>query len=170
MIVCLAALWRALAGASAGATATILTYPLDLVRAKLAVQDTKSPSRGIAGTISHILKSEGGAGLFRGIRPTLSAVAPFVAVQQSAYDVLKLSAFEAGAEPSIHLFLGCGTIAGALAQACVHPIDVIRRRAQVDGANKKQHQGWVESLLSLSRKGLGEAFVGLWQTCSEDLT
>lgn len=100
-----------IAGAGAGGIATLLTYPLDLVRARMAVDDKAR----FASTFSKIIQNEGGfAGLFKGIRPTLWAVAPFCAVQQASYDVLKFKAFELNYDPSIPMFLFCGALAGTI--------------------------------------------------------
>ena len=55
-------------------------------------------------------------GLYRGIGPTLLAIAPFMAVQQSSYDVLKQQAINHHLEPSASLFFLCGSIAGGIAQ------------------------------------------------------
>ena len=55
-------------------------------------------------------------GLYRGVGPTLLAIAPFMAIQQSTYDVLKQQAIQYQLEPSAPLFLICGSIAGGVAQ------------------------------------------------------
>lgn len=55
-------------------------------------------------------------GLYRGLGPTLMAIAPFMAVQQSSYDVLKQQAIKQELEPSVPLFFVCGSIAGGVAQ------------------------------------------------------
>ena len=114
-----------IAGAGAGSIATAFTYPLDLVRARMAV-DNKAR---FASTFRKIMQNEGGvAGLFKGIRPSLWAVAPFCAVQQASYDTLKFSAFNRDYQPSIPMFLFCGAMAGSIAHTVVHPMDVVRRR------------------------------------------
>jgi hypothetical protein len=70
-------IWRMIAGAGAGTIATFFTYPLDLVRARLAVNH----NIGFMGAFQSIIKNEGGfKGLYKGIRPSLWAVAPFVAI------------------------------------------------------------------------------------------
>ena len=56
------------------------------------------------------------AGLYRGIGPTLTAIAPFMAVQQVVYDILKQKSIDNGIAPSATLFLLCGSAAGAAAQ------------------------------------------------------
>lgn len=55
-------------------------------------------------------------GLYRGLGPTLLAIAPFMAVQQSSYDILKEQAIRKNFEPSATLFFACGSAAGAMAQ------------------------------------------------------
>jgi hypothetical protein len=72
---------RLTAGALAGLVSVACTYPLDIVRTRLAVQsatlsgvsaaaDTKLP--GIMTTMSQIYRTEGGVfGLYRGLWPTL---------------------------------------------------------------------------------------------------
>ena len=55
-------------------------------------------------------------GLYRGIGPTLLAIAPFMAIQQSSYDVLKQQAIKHELEPTASLFFICGSIAGGVAQ------------------------------------------------------
>ncbi len=133
--------WRAVAGAGAGATATLITYPLDTVRARLTVQPAacgseKTPHyNGIVGGIRRIFRDEGAAGFYKGLKPTLLAVAPFVALQQATYDVVKQGTLETfNMKPSVPLFMSCGAIAAIIAQSVVYPLDLIRRRMQAGAA------------------------------------
>ena len=71
---------------------------------------------GIFDTIVKVGKNEKLPGLYKGFGPTLVAIAPFVAIQQITYDLLKLKASDMDFEPSVWLFLVCGSIAGAAAQ------------------------------------------------------
>ena len=75
------------AGSMAGVTAALTTYPLDLVRARLAfrtIEATKSsaskvvPRVTIPETIRHVVKNEGGIlALYKGLSPTLMAMVPY---------------------------------------------------------------------------------------------
>lgn len=67
--------WRFLCGGAAGMAATVATYPLDLVRARMAVRgqvgDGSAPQArplGVAGTLRGIYAAHGLRGLFRGVR------------------------------------------------------------------------------------------------------
>ena len=74
------------------------------------------PSTGLFHGLKEIAINESLPGLYRGIGPTLLAIAPFMAVQQSCYDVLKQKAISHNLEPSAPLFFTCGSLAGGIAQ------------------------------------------------------
>ena len=117
-------MWRFVSGGLAGGFATCCTYPLDVIRARLATQGVVTMRE----VTSNLMKS-GLRESFRGIRPTLLAIAPFIAIQQSSYDMLKFHLLNHYL-PSVTLFLGCGVVAGIAAQGATHPFDVVRRRMQ----------------------------------------
>jgi hypothetical protein len=123
------------AGATAGIFATLLTHPLDVARARLTVQVKDKGSTGRAGirqTFATLIGNSGVRGLYKGLSPTLLAIAPFLAVQQSSYDYMKTAASKKEWQPSVTLFACCGITAGTLAQTVVYPLDVIRRQMQVE--------------------------------------
>lgn len=71
---------------------------------------------GIVHGLVTVAQKERLPGLYRGIGPTLLAIAPFMAVQQASYDVLKQQALLYQFQPSPTLFFACGSVAGAAAQ------------------------------------------------------
>lgn len=71
---------------------------------------------GIVNALAKVAKNEKLPGLYKGIGPTLLAIAPFIALQQITYDTLKQSATKKEIQPSALLFLSCGGLAGAAAQ------------------------------------------------------
>ncbi len=86
-------LYRMFAGATAAAISTSLTYPLDVIKAYLSVQDYSKTRldreyRGILQSARKILREQGISRLFKGLSPTLLTIMPFVAVQLTAYDML----------------------------------------------------------------------------------
>ena len=64
-------LWRLLSGATAGVVANSLTHPLDVVRARLTVQDISSGGvikyKGISHAVKTMAREEGFRALFKGI-------------------------------------------------------------------------------------------------------
>lgn len=100
------------------------------MKARLSAADQGKYRGGVLGTLRTIVAQEGTRALFKGYFPTLFAIAPFLALQQSSYDVMKqLSA--PYVEPSLPLFAALGGVAGVVAQSVIHPVDVVRRRMQL---------------------------------------
>ncbi|KAG0281281.1 hypothetical protein BGZ96_001194 [Linnemannia gamsii] len=134
---------RLAAGALAGLTSVAFTYPLDIVRTRLSIQsaqvaNTKEAQAALPGiwkTMVHIYTKEGGiVGLYRGLGPTLTGVAPYVALNFQAYEVLRTHLTPPGeVAPSVGMKLICGAVAGSFAQTVTYPLDVLRRRMQVTG-------------------------------------
>ncbi|KAG0058848.1 hypothetical protein BGZ90_004739 [Linnemannia elongata] len=134
---------RLTAGALAGLTSVAFTYPLDIVRTRLSIQsaqvaNTKEAQAALPGiwkTMVHIYTKEGGViGLYRGLGPTLTGVAPYVALNFQAYEVLRTHLTPPGeVAPSVGMKLVCGAVAGSFAQTVTYPLDVLRRRMQVTG-------------------------------------
>ncbi|XP_010770369.1 solute carrier family 25 member 16 [Notothenia coriiceps] len=138
---------RLIAGSMAGLTAVIFTYPLDVIRARLAFQVTgEHRYTGIANAFQTIYLEEGGvSGFYRGLIPTLIGMAPYAGVSFFTFGTLKslgLKHFpERLGQPSsdnpdvqvlkVHVNLLCGGVAGAIAQTISYPLDVARRRMQL---------------------------------------
>eukprot|EP01119_Soliformovum_irregulare_P021554 TRINITY_DN7201_c0_g1_i1.p1 TRINITY_DN7201_c0_g1~~TRINITY_DN7201_c0_g1_i1.p1 ORF type:complete len:295 (+),score=71.31 TRINITY_DN7201_c0_g1_i1:142-1026(+) len=119
-------------GSLAGATSVIMTYPLDLIRVRMAVVAHR-PS-GIIQTASSIIHHEGFLGLFRGISPTLLGILPYAGVNFATFEGLKNFAVNRygwnSKEIPIPAKLACGAIAGAFGQTVAYPLDVVRRVMQ----------------------------------------
>eukprot|EP00003_Mantamonas_plastica_P032367 TRINITY_DN876_c2_g1_i1.p1 TRINITY_DN876_c2_g1~~TRINITY_DN876_c2_g1_i1.p1 ORF type:complete len:171 (+),score=45.10 TRINITY_DN876_c2_g1_i1:154-666(+) len=111
-----------------------MTYPLDLVRARLTAQTTTRHYTGVGHAFSSIVKSEGYIGLYKGIRPTLLGIAPYNGINFATYEFLKqkfMKDKDRKEHPIGHLLCGAGS--GAVAQTFTYPIDLIRRRMQMVG-------------------------------------
>ncbi|KAF1375723.1 hypothetical protein PFLUV_G00223150 [Perca fluviatilis] len=138
---------RLVAGSMAGMTAVICTYPLDVIRARLAFQVTgEHRYTGIANAFHTIYLKEGGIlGFYRGLTPTLIGMAPYAGFSFYTFGTLKslglkhfpeLLARPSSNNPDVlilktHANLLCGGVAGAIAQSISYPLDVARRRMQL---------------------------------------
>ncbi|KAJ8916858.1 hypothetical protein NQ315_005865 [Exocentrus adspersus] len=160
-----------LAGAGAGVTSIALTYPLDVIRARLAFQVTgEHIYSGIAHAASTIFKEEGGArALYRGFTPTLMGMVPYAGLSFYCFEYLKFACMKylprftcnpcdkntGGLVLSVPGKLICGGLAGAVAQSVSYPLDVTRRRMQLAMMNTDTHhfaQGMFSTLGKIYRE------------------
>ncbi|KAI3958593.1 hypothetical protein MKW92_050580 [Papaver armeniacum] len=133
------------AGACAGIVAMSATYPMDLVKGRLTVQTDVSPFqyRGIAHTLSTVLREEGLRGLYKGWLPSVVGVVPCIGLNFAVYESLKewlvkskpLGLVNNNSDLSIPARLMCGAVAGTVGPTIFYPLDVIRRRMQMVGWN-----------------------------------
>lgn len=122
---------RMFAGAFAGICSVVTTYPLDIIRTRLSLPDIEK-SRSIISCGADIVKKEGGIlALYRGLSPTIAGIAPYVALNFTVYEGLKIWLISKNIEVNVEKKLLCGGFAGALAQTFTYPFDVVRRRMQV---------------------------------------
>ncbi|XP_010137013.1 PREDICTED: graves disease carrier protein [Buceros rhinoceros silvestris] len=138
---------RLMAGSMAGITAVICTYPLDMVRVRLAFQvKGEHKYMGIIHAFKMIYTKEGGfSGFYRGLMPTIVGMAPYAGFSFFTFGTLKSIGLAQApnllGRPSLdnpdvlvlktHVNLLCGGIAGAIAQTISYPLDVTRRRMQL---------------------------------------
>ena len=69
----------------AGSTATVCTYPLDLLRTRYASQGVKRVYGSIASAFGQIVRTEGIRGLYRGLVPSLVQIAPYMGLMFGSY-------------------------------------------------------------------------------------
>ena len=103
-----------LSGMIAGTVSVVVTYPLDLTRAQLAVLRRHNhdglPTKGFVAVLTDNYKQRGVPGLFRGITPTLMGILPYSGVaftlnEQGKKRVSKQTALDVGWDAnSTHYF------------------------------------------------------------------
>lgn len=125
---------RFLAGSLAGITAAMLTYPLDLVRARMAVT-AKEMYSNILHVFFRISREEGVRTLYRGFYPTILGVIPYAGITFFTYETLKKLHTEKTrrSQPYTHERLAFGACAGLIGQSASYPLDIVRRRMQTAG-------------------------------------
>lgn len=129
--------WGAFAaGSLSGFTASVLTYPLDLIRTRVAAHiGSNVKYQGIVNTFLLTLREEGFRALFRGIGPTLAGSIPYEGIKFGSYDLLK-ELLPSDVDPKAD-FVGkmvCGGGAGIIATVLTYPNDTVRRRLQMQGS------------------------------------
>ncbi|XP_027926596.1 mitochondrial substrate carrier family protein B-like [Vigna unguiculata] len=122
-------------GGLSGITSATATYPLDLVRTRLAAQRSSIYYRGISHAFSTICREEGFSGLYKGLGATLLGVGPNIAISFSVYEGLR--SFWQSQRPddsTVMVSLACGSLSGVASSTATFPLDLVRRRMQLEGA------------------------------------
>jgi len=122
-----------IAGSLAGMTSVIFTYPLDLIRARLASEVQTRRYKNMFHGFFTMYKSEGILSWFRGLWPSLLGIVPYAGVSFSVYETLKYYSPKSEDKVQTKYRLISGAIAGVLGQTVSYPWDVVRRRLQTDG-------------------------------------
>lgn len=120
-------------GAGAGCFSTTLTYPLDVLRTRMAIRKDQRLG-STTSMLVDVYRNEGLGGYWKGLVPSLIQVAPYVGLSFMSFRTLRRilgspmtdTEFVASAKNAL-----AGALAGALSKTCVMPLDVIKRRLQV---------------------------------------
>ncbi|KAL8526674.1 hypothetical protein ACS0TY_015758 [Phlomoides rotata] len=122
----LSVLGRLVAGACAGMTSTFVTYPLDILRLRLAVDPGYKTMTEVA---VNMLRQEGFASFYNGLGPSLIGIAPYIAVNFCVFDLVKKALpekYQKRTEASLVTALVSATL-------MCYPLDTVRRQMQMKG-------------------------------------
>lgn len=133
---------RLISGSIAGVISVAVTYPLDLIRARITIQTAllaklhkgklfKAPS--VSQIFKEVYKNEGGiVGLYKGLVPTTLGVAPYVAINFALYENLREYMENSPKDYSNPIWkLGAGALSSFVGGVLIYPLDVLRKRYQV---------------------------------------
>ncbi|KAI9123333.1 hypothetical protein K1719_006222 [Acacia pycnantha] len=170
-------------GALAGCAATVGSYPFDLLRTILASQGEPKVYPNMRSAFLDIVRTRGLQGLYSGLSPTLVEIIPYAGLQFGTYDTFKrwtmawnryrysntsLSSTENGLS-SFQLFL-CGLAAGTCAKLVCHPLDVVKKRFQIEGLQRHprygarvEHLAYRNMFDAVQRILLSEGWAGLYK-------
>ena len=140
------------AGAIAGSVATLLTYPLDVLRVRLAL----TPGATWQSTIKQ-------GGLMRGLVPTVVGIIPYSGTAWTVKQSLHEGYEEwAGKQASLQIAVILNGLAGLAGQFVTYPLDILRRRMQMSTSDV----GAREVLIGLYKN---EGINGLWKGFSMNI-
>eukprot|EP00123_Amoebidium_parasiticum_P010857 comp20364_c0_seq1/m.25723 comp20364_c0_seq1/g.25723 ORF comp20364_c0_seq1/g.25723 comp20364_c0_seq1/m.25723 type:complete len:298 (-) comp20364_c0_seq1:322-1215(-) len=148
------------AGALGGLTGVAITYPLDVVRARLAAQSFMAASErtytGMVNALVEIPKREGFRALYQGMSATMMGVAPYAGLKFATYEAMKsVCCTVTGKEEKdlpAPIRFGSGAAAGVVAQTVVYPFDVIRRRTQTHTGAKPLYNSVLDAFRTIIRE------------------
>ena len=149
-----------LAGAGAGLTSTITTYPFDIMRTQFTLQGAYEKFPTITSFVTHTLKTKGVSGFYAGLTPAVVGITPYMGLNFAIYETMKLLTIKTKLQilPSSPLspvsslpFISklhrkyskeidkvqaisqkfvCGAVAGGMSKFLVYPLDTIKKRLQ----------------------------------------
>ncbi|XP_077381728.1 mitochondrial brown fat uncoupling protein 1 [Festucalex cinctus] len=168
--------------ASAGLAACIgdiVTFPLDTAKVRLQIQGEKKVAaaeaksiryRGVFGTISTMIRTEGPRSLYNGLVAGLQRQVCFASVRIGLYDNVR-DFYTGGKENAgvlIRILAGCTT--GAMAVSFAQPTDVVKVRFQaqmnLDGVARR-YSGTMQAYRHIFRN---EGLRGLWKGTLPNIT
>lgn len=160
---------KLVAGSLAGLVAVLITYPLDVVRTRIAFHVKVATLEFRMREMVHQMRqTEGGMRPFyRGIVPSMLGMAPYSGISFYTFETLKNWCLDnypellgkpcpnntGGLVLIVPAKLFCGGMAGALAQTISYPLDVVRRQLQVGNMHTdiKKFEGrrWYQVMVSV---------------------
>ncbi|CAK8681836.1 mitochondrial thiamine pyrophosphate carrier-like [Clavelina lepadiformis] len=123
-------------GSLAGAAATIAAQPADVLRTRFAAQKEPVAHRSYTQAVQHMLKNEGVFSFYKGLTPAIIQIIPYSGLQFASYSLLQALWRKGGLQEGSICNLLCGGGAGVIGKALVYPLDVTKKRLQVQGFNK----------------------------------
>ncbi|KAL5225902.1 hypothetical protein ABZP36_012541 [Zizania latifolia] len=156
-----------IAGALAGVSSTMCTYPLELIKTRLTIE--KDVYNNFLHAFVKILQEEGPSELYRGLTPSLIGVVPYAASNYYAYDTLKKlyrKTFKQEEISNIATLL-IGSAAGAISSTATFPLEVARKQMQVGAVGGRQvYKNVFHALYCImENEGIGGLYKGLGPSC-----
>lgn len=133
-------------GALAGAIGVGVTLPMDVMRTRLIAESGTVHLRSISQVAKWTYRTNGVGGFWSGALPAVMQIVPHNAMAFATYGFLRHHNFtvassekETSATRSVRSLLA-GFFAGILAKTVVFPLDVAKKRLQIQGLEKRRQK------------------------------
>ena len=143
---------RLMSGALAACTATLVTYPLDIIRLRLSVDPNMTTMTQVC---KAIVKEEGAKAFFKGLPATCLSISPYSALNFCMFDLIKKAI---PGEETAQTVATASFIATMLASGTCYPLDTIRRQMQLKSSSYASVFDAGKAILA--RDGIGGMFRG----------
>lgn len=129
-------------GATSGVVTTAVTFPLDLIRTKLATDISavevvkgriKSESPGFWNCATTIVRHGGFPALYRGLTISALEIMPYTAISLGGYDLAKAHFNIEKGDSKLFGSLGIGWAVGLVASFICYPLDTVKRHVMLSG-------------------------------------
>ncbi|KAF0878792.1 SCMC2 protein, partial [Crocuta crocuta] len=152
--------WRHLvAGGGAGAVSRTCTAPLDRLKVLMQVHASRSNNMCIVGGFTQMIREGGARSLWRGNGINVLKIAPESAIKFMAYEQIKRLVGSDQETLRIHERLVAGSLAGAIAQSSIYPMEVLKTRMALRKTG--QYSGMLDCARKiLAREGVAAFYKG----------
>ncbi|KAF4016717.1 hypothetical protein G4228_007614 [Cervus hanglu yarkandensis] len=152
--------WRHLvAGGGAGAVSRTCTAPLDRLKVLMQVHASRSNNMCIVGGFTQMIREGGARSLWRGNGINVLKIAPESAIKFMAYEQIKRLIGSDQETLRIHERLVAGSLAGAIAQSSIYPMEVLKTRMALRKTG--QYSGMLDCARKiLAREGMAAFYKG----------
>ncbi|KYQ93278.1 transmembrane protein [Tieghemostelium lacteum] len=154
------------AGASAGVTSVVFTYPLEVIKTRLSIQiethnNTHQPLSNnslwnrskILSNTKLIYREDGFLGFFRGLSAGILNIAPFAALNFTFYEIIKEKTSLFIHNPPFYLSSIYGALAGTMSMTILYPLDVVKRRIMLQNhyQNTVKYRNFLDAIIKIIR-------------------
>nr|XP_026651393.1 calcium-binding mitochondrial carrier protein SCaMC-2 isoform X3 [Zonotrichia albicollis] len=152
--------WRHLvAGGGAGAVSRTCTAPLDRLKVLMQVHASRSNNMCIVGGFTQMIREGGPRSLWRGNGINVLKIAPESAIKFMAYEQIKRFIGTDQEMLRIHERLLAGSLAGAIAQSSIYPMEVLKTRMALRKTG--QYSGMLDCAKNiLAKEGMAAFYKG----------
>ena len=121
--------------AAAGATAQMLIYPMELLKARMAVASSGEFS-GLGDCISQCWKRGGAREFYKGLGANLSGIVPNRGIEMGLFFSLEdLWRSSMDYSPPVGVLTLIGMVSSTFAQVATYPLNLVRLKMQIQGVN-----------------------------------
>jgi len=120
-------------GSLAGSVGSVCAHPVDVLRTRFAAQKEPKTYTSVFGATKGILTNEGWRAFFKGLTPSLVQVAPQTGVSFASYSLLSNIWLNTISDHNSFSHFFCGAFSGLISKTVIYPMDLIKKRLQVQG-------------------------------------
>lgn len=161
-----------LGAGTAACIADLFTFPLDTAKVRLQIQGEAKVAaddvlvtryRGVFGTITTMVRTEGPRSLYKGLVAGLQRQMSFASVRIGLYDSVKQFYTKGSEHAGIGSRLLAGCTTGAMAVAVAQPTDVVKVRFQAQASTSGASGRYSSTMHAYRTIAKEEGIRGLWK-------
>uniref|UniRef100_A0A4W4GDJ7 Dicarboxylate carrier UCP2 n=1 Tax=Electrophorus electricus TaxID=8005 RepID=A0A4W4GDJ7_ELEEL len=169
---------KVLSAGAAACIADLVTFPLDTAKVRLQIQGENAVTgvaqgiryRGVFGTISTMVQTEGPRALYNGLVAGLQRQMAFASIRIGLYDTVKSFYTRGKDNPNVGIRILAGCTTGAMAVSIAQPTDVVKVRFQAQmnlQGVARRYNGTMQAYRQIFHQ---EGLRGLWKGTLPNIT